>query len=119
MSVIVETRMRELIGQPLSAVAFVHDYVELHFDDKIVRAFTPPRLCIDVVVVTFPQDGSRDALCQLIGRNVVNVLVREGEEIELRFDGTSSVQIPLGEKFKSGPEAAHFVPGENQPIEVW
>jgi hypothetical protein len=49
----------------------------------------------------------------------VNVVVREGRDIELRFDGDASVQIPLAEEFRIGPEAAHFVPGENQPIEVW
>ena len=114
-----ETRLRDVIGRPVSAIAFVHDYVELHFDGPIVRALAAPCVRRGDVATNFPGCGSRDALCELIGRNVVNVIVREGEDIELRFDGDASVRIPLAEESRIGPEAAHFVPGENQPIEVW
>ena len=114
-----ETRLREVIGRPASAIAFVHDYVELHFDGQIVRALAAPSVRRDDAVISFPERGSRDALCELIGRKAVNVIVRAGETIELRFDGDAVVQIPLTQEFRYGPEAAHFVPGENQPIEVW
>jgi hypothetical protein len=103
----------------LSAVAFVHDYVELHFDGRILRALTPPLVRSAGGTLRFPEQGSRDALCALIGRNVVNIVVQEGQHIEVRFDGYTCVELPLSVEGRPGPEAAHFVPGENQPMEVW
>lgn len=114
-----ETRLREIIGQPVSGVAFVQDYVEIHFDGKILRALARPRIRNDVSDVVFPESGSRDALCSLIGKSVLNVQVREAIDIELRFSGNTSLLIPLTEQWRNGPEAAHYVPGESQPIEVW
>lgn len=113
------TRIPELIGQPISAVAFVQDYVELHFDGRILRALANPVATVGGASFKFPDAGSRDALCALIGRKVINVVVAEGGRIELKFDGGAFVRIPLAESERTGPEAAHFVPRENEPIEVW
>lgn len=113
------SRLAEIIGQPMSAVSFVHDYVELHFDGKILRALTRPSVASDRDQLAFPEPGSRDALCELIGKRVVNVILRETECIEVRFGSNASVRVPLSDAERTGPEAAHFVPGDDQPIEVW
>jgi hypothetical protein len=114
-----ETKLGELIGQPMSAVSFVHDYVEFHFDGRVLRALTAPLIAFGERSASFPEPGSRDALCSVIGRNVVNVVVRDGDSIELRFDGDAAIHVPLAANARVGPEAAHFVSGDNQPIEVW
>lgn len=116
---IADTKLREIIGQPMSAVSFVHDYVEFHFDGRILRALSPPSLHAQGHVTTFPESGSRDAFCSLIGKSVVNVVVRERDSIEVRFDGSRTIKVPLSIPSRTGPEAAHFVSGDNQPIEVW
>jgi hypothetical protein len=116
---IADTKLRGIIGQPMSAVSFVHDYVEFHFDGKILRALARPSVHAQGQAAAFPEPGSRDALCSLIGKSVVNVIVREGESIEVRFDGSAAIKVPLSELARTGPEAAHFVSGNNQPIEVW
>lgn len=113
------SRVFELIGQPMSGVAFVHDYVEFHFDGMILRALTNPKIVSGRGQFSFPGPGSRDALCDLIGRVVSSVSVRELDCIEVRFDGDAIVRVPLSQAERAGPEAAHFVQGENQPIEVW
>jgi hypothetical protein len=33
-----------ILGEPLSAVAFVRDYVEFHFDGPVLRAISNPRV---------------------------------------------------------------------------
>ena len=91
------TRIPELIGQQMSAVAFVQDYVELHFDGKILRALANPMVTVGGASFKFPGPGSRDALCALIGRTVVNVVVHEGDRIDLQFDGGALVRIPLAQ----------------------
>lgn len=108
-----------LVGDPLSAVAFVQDYVELHFDGPIVRALSNPLVAIGAKTYRFPGGGSRDALCSLIGHPLSQVTVRDGRALELAFEKGEIVTIPLGEADRRGPEAAHFVPGINQPIQVW
>lgn len=113
------SRLAQIIGQRMSAVSFVHDYVEVHFDGKILRSLTNPRVVSSRGQLTFPEPGSRDALCELIGKSVVNVIVQAPEYIEVRFGASAFVRIPLSNPERIGPEAAHFVPGDNQPIEVW
>ena len=113
------TRMADLVGQPMSGVSFVHDYVEFLFDGMILRSLTDPVVTSGKASFAMPREGARDAFCALIGERVSNVVVREGDRIDLRFEGGSLITVPLGDSDRRGPEAAHFVPGENQPIEVW
>jgi len=53
------SRASEIIGQPLSGVAFVQDYVELHFDGKILRTLANPSIAGDRGRFAFPEAGSR------------------------------------------------------------
>ena len=111
--------IEDLVGEPLSGVAFVQDYVEFHFDGSVVRSLTMPTVTVGSALHIFPQPGSRDALCSLIGLVVEEIRVKENDEIEIVFGGEGHIRIPLKDELKNGPEAAHFVPGPNQPIAVW
>lgn len=111
--------IESIVNESLSAVAFVQDYVEFHFDGRILRSLTNASLTSDGETWTFPEQGSRDALCRLIGRSVQRVNVNEGYRIEVAFAGGAILVIPLEASALIGPEAAHFVPGENRPIDVW
>ena len=116
-------RMEDLVGEELGGVHFVRDYVEFYFDGPIVRSLSDPILYIDGrVQPRFPEPGSRDALCRLIGRELQLVQVKDEESISLGFSGHAKVMIPISEATGRDPslvEAAHFVPGTNQPISVW
>ena len=114
-----ETGIEAIRDEPLSGVAFVHDYVEFHFDGKIVRSLTKPMVTLASAPHTFPDAGSRDALCSLIGCTVEDVKVQDGVAIGITFAGGARVRIPLADEERHGPEAAHYVPGLNQPIVVW
>ena len=115
-----ESGIYAIRGEALSGVAFFQDYVEFHFDGKVVRSLTAPTLAVpNGKGYTFPEAGSRDALCSLIGFVVENVLVKENQHIELVFSGGYTARIPLEISERTGPEAAHYVPGLNQPIDVW
>ena len=113
------TRISELNDQHVSAVAFVQDYVEFHFDGKILRSLSEPVVSMGRLSWRFPAVGARDALCTLIGKPVADVHVFEGDRIELDFGGGTLLAIPLSESARTGEEAAHYVSGENGPIEVW
>ncbi|WP_051866349.1 hypothetical protein [Streptosporangium roseum] len=100
-----------LVGEELNIVAFVMDYVEFHFNGPKLTALTDPRVQMSSQVWTFPQPGSRDALCNLIGRTVQAVSIKTDEHILLNF-GEAILTIPLNENSRHGPEAAHFFPAD-------
>ena len=105
-----------LVGLELSAVAFVRDYVEFHFDGPILRALSSPLIRTEGHESQFPDPGSRDALCTLIGQSVASVqvvwspdTVMGKERIELALED-AMVVIPLDLDHRVGPESAHYVP---------
>jgi len=108
-----------LRGATVTAVCFVHDYVEVHFGERVVRALSDPLVSVGSREVAFPCPGARDALCGLIGTQLVDVELDSLLELRMKFSRGSSVCVPLDQARRENPEALHFVPGVDQPIEVW
>jgi hypothetical protein len=94
------------------------DYVEFHFNGPVRRALASVTVRSRSREATFPGTGSCDALCELIGGVVREVEIKEDQEILLSFIDGEELRTSLSEKDRSGPEAAHFVPGPNMPIQV-
>jgi hypothetical protein len=113
------TRINELAGTEMSGVSFVRDYVELLFDGTILRMLTPPVVRTATETCRIPDAGCRDLLCSLIGQIVVDFIVIEDDRIEVRYANGATVGVSLRREDRDGPEAAHYVPGDNQPILVW
>ena len=99
-----------LVGEELSAVSFVRDYVEFHFDGPVLRALTNVRVEHAGRIAAFPAPGSRDALCALIGQPVRAVTHQPEQHIRLAFADGAILTVPLDRRSYIGPEAAHFVP---------
>lgn len=108
--------IQALIGKEISAVCFVRDYVELHFDGPVLRALCNPVVTIDGQAKTFPEHGSRDLLCYLIGKQVVAVTVVDDRYIEVVTDHGD---LRINFDYSTRSEAAHFVMGIDLPIDVW
>jgi hypothetical protein len=100
----------DLVGEQLTEVAFVMDYVELKFNGPVLRVFTKPTVEVDGVGLHFPETGSRDALCSLIGATVAAVSVHDGDHIEIKTSAGGRLMIPINDEARMGLEAAHFVP---------
>jgi len=113
------TRLKEVVNEPLSGVSFVQDYVEFQFDGRVIRVFTDPILRQSQETYDPSMAEWRNALCSLIGKRVTKCTVVESEKIELEFSDGSILHIPLSVSPESGPEAIHFVPGTDMPIEIW
>src|SRR5437763_16289251 len=111
-----------LAGRELSSVCFVRDYVEFYFDGAIFRSLASPILVQGTRRFTFPEQGFRDAVCEMIGRSVHDVADRP-DRIVLVFEEMSQVEIPKYSE-EAGAEVAHFVPmiqGKVDPtlMKVW
>ena len=104
-----------LVGQPVSGVYFVVDYVELHFDGSYLRCLADPTVQRDGVGVTFPSAGSRDALCSLIGSEVRSIRGAVEGELSVRFSDGAALTTSL--RSDEGLEVLHFhdrLTGETQ-----
>ena len=109
-----------LVGESISAVAFVMDYVEFHFNGPRLRALTNPVVHTAAIDIQFPNSGSRDALCSLIGQAVENVRLKETQFLELIFASGVSLVIPLGAQDLGGPEALHWHPDDDlRNMMIW
>jgi hypothetical protein len=99
-----------LVGEELDTVAFVMDYVEFKFNGPVLRALTNPTVQSGRLRLRFPEPGSRDALCSLIGTGVVAVTISENDRIEVAMNRGQTLTIPLDRESRVGVEAAHYVP---------
>lgn len=111
-------KISELKGEELSAVSFVMDFVELCFHGPIIR-------CLDTFLIVngneetiYPEKGSRDALCRLIGKKLKNAYVIDDQTCHLVTDDDTRIVIPLEETEKM-PERMHFVCVEDGTMDVW
>jgi hypothetical protein len=113
-----ETTVESLVGEELSAVRFVRDYVEFHFDGPVLRALASPQLQVAGTRLVDSEGGWRDALCSLIGHVVRRVDAREDVHIQLEFATGAVLTVPLAGNHPC-PEGAHFQPSVTAPVQVW
>ena len=111
--------LNQLLGGEVSAICFVRDYTEIHFDGPILRALVEPRCVVGSETYTSFQAGLRDALCTFIGQKVESVDVDPLQYIRCTFGTTDLIELSLARTDPYSGESAHFVPGENLPIEVF
>ena len=110
-----EQSLQMLIGEQLSAVTFVQDYLQLHFDGPRLTVFS--HAVVRIGDQTFPggKPGFRDALCNNITKKVTEARVAYGESIAICFADGSMIKISLKDEEYRGEEAVNFDAGGN----VW
>lgn len=107
----------DIKGKKLSAVCFVHDYVEFHFDGTIIRAFSLPEIIVKNKKISKNDEGWRDTLCNLISQDVAGIFL-DNDYFRLNLSDGAIVVISLNPDGFIG-EVMHFVPARNAPIQVW
>jgi hypothetical protein len=100
--------LQTIVGERLSSVEFVEDYVQMRFNGATLTAFTQPTVSIDNQTLHWGEPGYRDELCRQIGHPVKSVSIRAGEFIEVLFDDNMKVQISIRDRDYRGAEAAKF-----------
>ena len=115
-----EHSFERLVGEPLNIVSFVMDYVEFHFNGPRIRALTNARVRIDGRDHEFPDAGSRDALCSLIGEEVREIQLKDSQHLKLTFASGKRLLIPLDNDSYIGPEALHWHPDDKpENMTIW
>ena len=103
-----------LLGSQLASVAFVMDYIELHFDGPCITALVLPRLYLGGVLYESGKVGYRDALCGQITKIVRRVSLKEEISLEVEFMDASILSVSLAPEDAVGPESATFRDRQNQ-----
>lgn len=119
MELAASTGIFNLLGQELSGVAFVRDYIEFHFDGMVLRSLTSPKFAASTGADSNIEVASCEDLRSLIGHRISNIDAIDGEKIELLFEKKSKIIILLGNENNKIGESAHFMLNNNGPIEVW
>jgi hypothetical protein len=100
-----------IVGEQLSSVEFIQDYVQFHFDGPHIIAFVWPVVESGGEVLRFGETGYRDALCDRIGRKVRMASISEGDTATIEFDDGATIRISLKPEDHKGPEAILYRAG--------
>jgi hypothetical protein len=100
--------LRLLRGSEVSAVSFVRDHVELHFDGPVLRSLSDPVGVYGGRAWRFPAPGSPDLMRSYIGETVDGCELDPERMLALHF-GEHRFVIPLDDGTSGGPESAHLI----------
>ncbi len=99
----------EIIGEELTSVEFVQDYLVLDFDGPRVTFYAWPQVLLEDVSFAFGEPRYRDYLCAQIGVCVVQAQLEEGASITIEFENGVVFGASLREEDVSGTVAGSFL----------
>jgi hypothetical protein len=109
-----------LVGEPVSGIGFIMDYVELQFNGSYLRCLEPPTITLPGAdTITFPAAGSRDALCALIERTLQGIRAEDDGELFATFSNGATLQVNLAHASRRSPEAIHFHDQATGETQFW
>lgn len=114
-----EPSLEILVGEPINGVAFIMDYVEVYFNGPVLRCIANPTVRTSSGVSTFPENGSRDALCTLIGDSPSRIDLAPELSLTVHMTSGTVLTVPLDAAHSYGGESINFVPGINRSVLVW
>jgi hypothetical protein len=96
-----------IVGEYLSSVCFVLDYIQLDFNGKTLTAYNPIAVSAEYRCINGNHAGWRDAICARIGRHVLSAICTD-DEIRIGFEDESTISLSLRDEDYVGPEAFQF-----------
>ena len=97
-----------VVGQELTAVEFVQDYLQLRFDGPLLTLFVWPDVFREEGSYAYGEPEFRNFLCAQLGNNVTAATLEEGEAIEVEFENGVILRASLREEDLDSPEAGQF-----------
>ncbi|MFJ9317818.1 hypothetical protein ACIRN4_26750 [Pimelobacter simplex] len=89
-----------VVGREVTAISFVHDFIEIHLDDVILTGYTEPFGTIGC------QGVGPSSITQLIGRCVEAFSVTN--EYVVLDSGEDRLGFPIGGPSATGPESVRL-----------
>ena len=91
---------------PLTQVVFVHDYLQLVFQDCTFSLYSIATFAHEESVFGQGSPGFCDALVSLIGQT--GCVEQSASSLLIRFSGGASITVPCSGSSARGAEAWHF-----------
>jgi hypothetical protein len=104
-------------SEPLSQVVFIHDYLQLWFQDERFNVYNLAEIEHGGAKLAQGQLGYCDSLVALIGQRVVGVSKSDSHMLVLSFEGGARFSVRGDAEAIHGPEAFEFN-GEGQYLVV-
>lgn len=82
-----------LAGRRLRAVTFRDNTIELDFGALRVEIGTTATVTCGTEIVRYPDAGSRDAICALIGARVDRIRSLTGDRVEISYDNGCDITV--------------------------
>jgi hypothetical protein len=83
-----------IIGSRFTSAIFILDYLQIEFDEGKFTLCLWPKVQRNGKFLSYGDHGYRDALCDLIGQNVINVEEFVDAGIVVIFDDENSIEMP-------------------------
>lgn len=116
----VTSHVQGVVGEYLSSVTFVMDYLQLGFSDYGFNMYSWPALVIANKTLVHTNVGYKDALCSLIGETLTRIDEYLDTGLTLEFKNGASISLPLRVGRDSpGPEVAEFHGPEPGSKVIW
>ena len=97
-------------GEELEAVEFVQDYLQLRFEAPLLTLYHWPSVLLEDYSISFGEPGYRDALCALIGEEVEQALLDEGNSHTVKLANGVVLALSLREEDLDSADAGAFSP---------
>ncbi len=100
-----------LVGEKLSSVIFVLDYLQLDFDGNRLTCYIFPKVIKDKLVTSINSDNYRNLLCSFLGAIVISTTEKDGFGISISFEAG---EIFLSFTDEDIGEVAYFVDNDGK-----
>jgi hypothetical protein len=106
---------QQIVGEQLSGMTFVMDYLQLQFNPPpIINVYTPLTVQRNGMSFVWGDDQFRNKLCEQITKIVKSVEVSDEEAFVILFEDGSALTISLKPEDYVGPEAIVFFGRDNR-----
>ncbi|HWI64827.1 MAG TPA: hypothetical protein VNT75_23605 [Symbiobacteriaceae bacterium] len=100
----------EMIGEYLSGITFVMDYLQLQFNPPLsLSIYTPTTVRCGEATAVFGEPAFANLLLAQIGKTVAAVNLAADEFLQIRFEDGSTLAVSLRPEDYVGPEAVNII----------
>ena len=108
---------QELVGEKLSGVTFIHDYLQLLFNPPpSLNAYTPVTVRCGVKMATFGEPEFPNLLVAQLGKLVRNVAFVPNEALNIEFNDGCSISVSVRPSDYVGPKANNYFGRDNSIV---
>ncbi len=104
-----------LVGEQLSSITFVMDYLQIHFNQHRFNAYAWPVVWANNQRYAYGEAGYRDAICSLIAKSVTRFEEYLDAGLVFEFGDSYSLEIPISDPTGKMVEVAEY----HRPDGVW